>query len=276
VSTMHCSAAPIRDVHGALAGVLDISSEGVPFGFDAARVVSLYAGAIENHLLISQSDEHLVVRFQVSPELLDSALVALVGIDADGRIAWRNDMARSLLDAQGPRHMSAWPSETAAETEIPLLLNLPESGAGLLTLPNGLLVWARMEMRAPDGHRGLFSLAPSSCTERSAEESSSSLANAAPCGDSSNADSLPQSADPAPVGTGSPDEDDPAEQLETLKDRDLKVIERAIKRCGGNVSEAARLLGVSRGLIYRRLREARQGTPAASPQRQTPRGSAGN
>ena len=35
VQMMHCAAAPIRDVRGRLAGVLDLSSEGLPFGFDA-------------------------------------------------------------------------------------------------------------------------------------------------------------------------------------------------------------------------------------------------
>ncbi|MBN9320561.1 MAG: hypothetical protein J0H24_00090, partial [Delftia acidovorans] len=32
-------------------------------------------------------------------------------------------------------------------------------------------------------------------------------------------------------------------------------IEQALARCQGNISQAARMLGVSRGLLYRRLRE---------------------
>ena len=41
----------------------------------------------------------------------------------------------------------------------------------------------------------------------------------------------------------------------TLRDRDRGVIVRTLKECNGNVSLAARKLRVSRGLIYRRLRE---------------------
>lgn len=55
VKEMHCAAAPIRDIHGRLAGVLDLSSERIPFAFDAAANAGLYAGAIENRLLVAQS-----------------------------------------------------------------------------------------------------------------------------------------------------------------------------------------------------------------------------
>ena len=52
---MQCAAAPIRDVHGRLAAVLDISVESRRFGFDAASMVALYATTIENRLLQAQS-----------------------------------------------------------------------------------------------------------------------------------------------------------------------------------------------------------------------------
>jgi len=105
VKEMHCAAAPIRDIRGRLAGVLDISSEHIPFAFDAAAVVGVYAGGMENRLLVAQSTEHLVIRFQVAAELLDSAMVGLVGIDVDGHLAWENGVARSLLGGLFlPRH----------------------------------------------------------------------------------------------------------------------------------------------------------------------------
>jgi transcriptional regulator of acetoin/glycerol metabolism len=50
VHFMHCAAAPIRDIHGNLAGVLDMASEGIAFNFDAASVVGLYDASIENRL----------------------------------------------------------------------------------------------------------------------------------------------------------------------------------------------------------------------------------
>ena len=38
IKAMHCAAAPIHDIRGRLAGVLDLSSERFPFEFDAAAV----------------------------------------------------------------------------------------------------------------------------------------------------------------------------------------------------------------------------------------------
>jgi sigma-54 dependent transcriptional regulator, acetoin dehydrogenase operon transcriptional activator AcoR len=212
VKEMHCAAAPIRDIQGRVAGVLDLSSERIPFAFDAAAVAGLYAGAIENRLLVAQSTEHLVIRFQVAHDLLDSAMVALIGIDVGGRIAWENGVARSLLG--GRAHPTA-PAERWLEP---------------LALPNGLQVWARAEMRAPDGRRGLVAGV-----------------------------SLPAVA-PEPLAIPEPT----AEPLEEpvvdprvakrLRESDLDLIRTTLQACGGNVSEAAKRLGVSRGLIYRRLR----------------------
>lgn len=41
-----------------------------------------------------------------------------------------------------------------------------------------------------------------------------------------------------------------------LRESDLELIQRTLQACNGNVSDAAQRLGVSRGLIYRRLRAA--------------------
>ena len=81
---MQCAAAPIRDVHGRLAGVLDLTVESRRFGFDAASMVALYATTIENRLLLAQSRDRLVLRFQASPTLLGTPLEALAGIAPDG------------------------------------------------------------------------------------------------------------------------------------------------------------------------------------------------
>jgi sigma-54 dependent transcriptional regulator, acetoin dehydrogenase operon transcriptional activator AcoR len=40
----------------------------------------------------------------------------------------------------------------------------------------------------------------------------------------------------------------------TLRDTDHHVIAQALAACDGNISRAARRLGVSRGLIYRHLK----------------------
>ncbi|MDP1790122.1 MAG: helix-turn-helix domain-containing protein, partial [Methylibium sp.] len=57
-------------------------------------------------------------------------------------------------------------------------------------------------------------------------------------------------------GAAADDERMGAEAL-TLIDSHRRMIDSTLLECGGNVSRAARQLGVSRGLIYRRLRERR-------------------
>lgn len=235
VKEMHCAAAPIRDIRGQLAGVLDLSSERIPFAFDAAAVAGLYAGAIENRLLVAQSTEHLVVRFQVAHDLLDSAMVALIGIDVGGRIAWENGVARSLL---GGRAHTAAQAERWLEPSFGLpweqLVALPAAGAAPLALPNGLQVWARAEMRAPDGRRGLVA--------------GMSLPAVAP-----EPPGIPElTAEPTAEPMAEPVAD--ARAAKRLRESDLDLIRTTLQACGGNVSDAAKQLGVSRGLIYRRLR----------------------
>lgn len=244
VQDMHCAAAPIRDIHGKLAGVLDISSERIPFAFDAAAVVGLYAGSIENRLLVAQSMDHLVIRFQVAPELLDSAMVGLLGIDVDGRLAWKSGVAQRLLGEDQPQVASGPPSlEAGFGLDWSQLAALPSIGAAPLTLPNGLCVWARAEMRARDGRRNLFPTAPPMAAPSATAPASEPL----PTEDTKEASPETSNAAATP----------------RLRESDLDLIRRTLQACGGNVSDAASKLGVSRGLIYRRLRGAERALGSA-------------
>lgn len=219
VQVMHCAAAPIRDVHGRLAGVLDLSSEGMPFGFDAASVVAHYAAEIENRLLVAQSSEHLVVRMQISPALLDTPMAALLGITGDGRIDWLNGAAARLLGTgQAAGGGLGLPVEDHLGLPLVALLGLgPADTAQPLRLPNGLTLWLRLEMRARDGHARLHAVAP--------------------------APVQPPVVPAAPAAV-------------TLRETERQTVVRVLGECGGNVSRAARTLGVSRGLIYRHLSAA--------------------
>lgn len=240
VQDMHCAAAPIRDLRGRLAGVLDLSSERIPFAFDAAAVVGLYAGAIENRLLITQATDHLVVRFQVAPDLLDSAMTGLLGIDAQGRVVWENAVAQRLLGDEAANG-GAVDRELEARlgTRWSQLASLPSSGSAPLTLPNGLLVWARAQMQARDGCPR-FVPSPAPVVPAPAPVAQPLEAPAAPTA-------------PADMPLAEP----------RMRDFDLELIERVLQACEGNVAEAARRLGVSRGLIYRRRRAMfPNGTPA--------------
>jgi transcriptional regulator of acetoin/glycerol metabolism len=237
VNFMHCAAAPIRDIHGNLAGVLDMSSEGIAFNFDAASVVGLYASSIENRLLVSQSSEHLIVRFQISAAMLDTPLAGLVGVDMQGRIVWRNASASRLLGMRPDGEQRGFGKvDEILQISFSDLASVRGTAHSLLRLPNGLQVHVRCELKARDGHHLLFRM-----------------------GQSVHETPLVDTSPNVPPELGKPLEDavavpavDQAEPA-SLRDADVDLIARTIKECGGNVSAAARKLQVSRGFIYRRV-----------------------
>ena len=240
VNFMHCAAAPIHDIHGHLAGVLDMSSEGIAFNFDAASVVGLYASSIENRLLVSQSSEHLIVRFQVSSAMLDTPMAGLMGVDMQGRIAWCNAAASRLLGlAPDGRYGSSSNVDEILQSSFSELASNRGGIHSMLRLPNGLLVHVRCELQARDGHSHIFSMGkPAPIVTPEFIHTDPVLPAVSAPRDHSVLLTV-ESAEPA-----------------SLRDADVDLIAKTLKECGGNVSAAARKLRVSRGLIYRRTQVA--------------------
>ncbi|MEJ8854962.1 helix-turn-helix domain-containing protein [Variovorax robiniae] len=242
LSQMHCAAAPVRDVHGRLAGVLDLVTEVRHFPFDAASLVALHATTIENTLLQVQSNDHLVLCFQASPALLGTPLQALAGISSDGTVAWLNDAARRLVggSAEGERDV-----EQLFGLDLASLLRLArQPTAQSLRLANGLGVWVRARLSAADGidFRHAIALGGESAAPGEAE-----------C---PNGNSVAPAQEPEAVAQLAHEEAAASDtgNSGTLLERNRKLIEATLASCGGNLSEAARQLGVSRGTLYRRLR----------------------
>ena len=233
LQVLHCAAAPIRDVHGKIAAVLDLTSESRSFGFDAAAVVALYATTIENRLLRAQSAEHIVVHMQTTLSLLGTPMEGLAGVDSHGCIAWLNNVGARLLGV------------TQGETGSPVMdvigLNTSrlasltrETGAAPHRLPNGLNVWLTARIHAHDGAPRLIRLGQPAGAEVAPSPALPALPSM-PC-------ALP--------GTGLP--------TGTLRDSDHHLVAQTVHACGGNVSQAARSLGVSRGLVYRHLKRTKR------------------
>jgi len=220
MQVLHCVAAPIRDVHGRVAAVLDMTCESRPFGFDAAAVVALYATTIENQLLRAQSTEHIVVHLQTSPALLGTPMEGLAGLDTHGRIAWVNNVAARLLGvAQGEAGLRV---DDVFGVETKRLERLTRAtGASMHRLPNGLNVWLAARPQARDGAQRPFQLG------RSAEAGAG----------------VPPAALEATAPTAA-----------TLRDNDRQLVAQTLQACDGNVSKAARVLGVSRGRVYRHVK----------------------
>ena len=232
---MYCAAAPIRDVQGRLAAVLDVTSEGQPFGFDAAAVVSMYATTIENQLLRAQSGDHIVVQLQTTASMLGTPMEGLAGLAADGSIAWANNVGARLLGvAQAEIGLSA---EAVFGLDVNAFLRLTRMPCpSLQRLPNGLNVWLSARLQSRDGATRLFKMpeAPAPAPAAARSEVPAPAAATAPA-------------------TAFAIADDTAG---TLRDNDRHLIHQTLRACDGNVSRAARKLGVSRGLVYRHLKQA--------------------
>lgn len=235
---MHCAAAPIRDVHGRLAAVLDVSVEGRPFSFGAAQLVATFAATIENRLLVAQSRGRLLLRFQASPALMGTPLEALAGIDGDGNVAWLNGAAERLIgelrDDTPPTTLHIFGMDLDA------LLRMTRSEAPRpVRLASGLGVWLQASLLARDGvdfrHAVGFAHADAPAAPLAA-----GAVHAGPAA---------QGDDPAAAGDSS------------LRGHSRKLIEDTLQACAGNISQAARQLRVSRGTLYRRLRQWQEDGP---------------
>jgi transcriptional regulator of acetoin/glycerol metabolism len=255
VQSMHCAAAPIRNVAGQLTGVLDISSEALPFGFDATALVKVYAGLLENRLLATQSAGLLVLRLQVHPTLMGTPVAALVAVDARGKIVWANHSAAKLLgipiDLARDGGIDA---EAAFDLRLGQLASMSKERARLVVLPNRLSVWICAES-AP--WSGVAQPRPAdACGETSRSESSTSASSPSVPAEAHRV--APEQGSVATAHSAVSLVRNEAHEDIALRARDRDLIASVLDECGGNVSRAAKRLRVSRGLIYRRLKTDRQ------------------
>jgi transcriptional regulator of acetoin/glycerol metabolism len=213
---LQCAAAPIRDMHGELVAVLDLSCEGREFRFDAAALVHLHATAIENRVLARHARPHLLLRFQACAQLLHTPLEGLAAVDEAGRVMWLNAAGRGLL--QAPHSVADQrPVEQAFGLRLATLMSAAQSGTLLLhRLPNGLQLCLQPQTEQRRVH----------------------------------AVALPKEAEQPPPAAP------PADEAAKLRQASRLWLEKTLADCGGNVSRAARTLGVSRGLIYRHTKPA--------------------
>lgn len=224
---MRCAAAPIRDMHGRLVGVLDVSTEARGFGFDAAAVVGVYATSIENRLLQAQSDEHLVLHFQAAPSLLGTPMEGLAGVDSHGQVVWLNATGHSLLGR--PARQAIGSVDEFFGADLGQLLSLSgASEAQRLQLPSGLGIWVRATLGLRDGIDMQHAVAWSAAPEPAANREVAPPVEPEP---------------PAPP------------EATSLAATQQRLVEETLLANGGNVARTARQLGVSRGLVYRHLKK---------------------
>jgi len=226
---LQCAAAPIRDVRGELMAVLDLSCEARGFQFDAAALTHVFATAIENRLLTRQSKPHVLLRFQAGPQLLHTPLEGLAAIDETGHLMWINAAGRSLLRAPQSGNDRTHLEQSFGLT-LPRLMAAARANTLLQhRLPNGLQLYVQAQTNLRQAHAAWPLSKPRAVL----------------------AEPAPVAAKPGPLPAAAR-RDDGAK----LREANLHLIATTLAACGGNVSRAARELGVSRGLVYRHLKLA--------------------
>ena len=222
VRPFFCVAAPIDSPRGERLGALDITAyDNVP-AFDLYSLVIDAAAAIENSLFGAAPDR-LLVRFHPRAELVGTALEGLLQVSGDGVVCGANRVAARLLCL--PRTtLVGRPFAELFDRRLQSLFARPSGQrADLVEMVThvGLQVQARFDS-APAGMAATPSRAPLQNPSNS-------------------------TVDTADISCPLPDR--PPAKLHELE---RLAIDRALAAAGGNVSAAARQLGISRNTIYRR------------------------
>jgi transcriptional regulator of acetoin/glycerol metabolism len=92
-----CSASPVFDPYGKLAGVLDISGGDVVRNAHIHALAEMSAQSIENRLILAQLGMQTVVRFHTRPEFLGTLWEAIAVFSDDGALMAANRTALMLL-----------------------------------------------------------------------------------------------------------------------------------------------------------------------------------
>jgi len=217
-----CVAAPIDNPQGERLGALDITTYDSVPGFDVLALVVDAAAAIENSLFKASRDR-VLVHFHPRSELVGTPLQGLLEVAGDGRVLGANRMAARLLC---------------------------QARSALLGQQFGALFDHR--------HGGLFGLAAAGqCADLVAMHSAAGLQVMARF-EGEAAAHWPSCAGTAagPLCTTA------AAALPCMRWLEYQAIDRALTALQGNVSAAARQLGISRNTIYRRLQQRTANTAA--------------
>lgn len=222
VRPFFCVASPIDSPRGERLGALDITAYDTVPAFDLYSLVIDAAAAIENSLF-GASPDRLLVRFHPRAELVGTALEGLLEVSGDGLVCGANRVAARLLCLPRTALMGR-PFAELFDRRLQSLFARPAGQrADLVEMLThvGLQVQARFDS-APLGALPAAARVP--------------LPN--PAG---------RSADAIDLSCQLPDR-----QPARLHELERLAIDRALAAADGNVSAAARQLGISRNTIYRR------------------------
>jgi transcriptional regulator of acetoin/glycerol metabolism len=230
-----CSASPIFDHTGQMMGVLDVSGHQLSYHPHTLAMVTMAARMIENHWFSDKFRNGLRLHFHPRAEMLGTLREAMIALSPDGAILGANRSAldhlglnmpalRKLgLDAVFGISVGRIADHCRQRVDEPMLLH-PQHGEA-----SGQPMFARAVLNWPT-----FWPAVSAATGVAVPPATEPVAPFAPA--------------PMPTET--------LGAAATLQAQEMAAIRSAVSAASGNISRAARQLGVARNTIYRKLRAA--------------------
>ncbi|MEW6097970.1 MAG: helix-turn-helix domain-containing protein [Pseudomonadota bacterium] len=262
-----CSAAPIFDHAGRVLGVLDVTGHQRSYHPHTLAMVAMSARLIENQWFSDRFRHGLRLHFATRPEALGTVREGMVAVSPEGAILGANRCALDQLRLS-PAALRIRGLESVFGVSLPQLADHCRRHADqpiALEVTDGRgetrLIHARAFFHWP-------TLWPAAVTQEM-------TATPVPVDAPGQARPKPAGARPGTAPLSAPQERPSTEASETapslghgtLERLELEAIERTLAACGGNVSQAARALGIGRNTVYRKLRRLRQGPkpPRAGP-----------
>ncbi|MDT8998758.1 helix-turn-helix domain-containing protein [Paucibacter sp. APW11] len=243
-----CSAAPIFDHKGGLLGVIDVSGDRRSYHPHTLALAAMSARLIENQCFAERFRHSPRWHFHGSSAGLDTLQEGVLALDAEGRIQGVNRRAQELLGL------------SAAQLRRHTLESLLGQGLGQLmaaggAIDNPVCVELPEPLLQTSRHTRFFGkLQAGNQALRVAALAPQASGNAAPSimlapqPESSPAQPKAEPVDPEALGLKL------AAQPTTLRQTEAQAIEAAVQAAGGNLSLAARQLGIGRSTLYRKLR----------------------
>jgi sigma-54 dependent transcriptional regulator, acetoin dehydrogenase operon transcriptional activator AcoR len=225
-----CAGAPIRTPSGQLSGILDVTTAYRPLPGEALFLTAAAAKAIENAMFQPKRGE-ILIRCHPRAEFINTPMAALVMVNDAGEVTAANEAALQLFSLRWPlRQITIGHIVQTALDEVLRSVGQGSEGHMQLISVTGVPLAAQISVPRGSGLPAMQAAAP----------------NVAPIITSG---PLPAS----PLALGESEEVDRG----SLRDVERHAIEQALSKYQGNIAAAARSLGVSRGTLYRRLRETK-------------------
>ena len=239
-----CSAAPIFDHKGALLGVIDVSGDRRSYHPHTLALAGMAARLIENQWFVDKFRHTLRLHFHPKATSLGTLHECVIALDEAGGVLGANRRAIELLGATAP-HLRRESVQSLFGIALGPLADLSrqqdERGLQLTLMRSG---------QAGQGGQGgepvhaKLSLHRVGTLDADAESHhAGSAAEATHAGGAT----LPAAPRAYAAAGGNA-------AVYSLRDNELKTIQAALNSSGGNLSLAARQLGIGRSTLYRKLK----------------------